>query len=196
MRVLVADDEAVIRMGLRAMLEDAGHQVIALATNGRMAIDLANTTKPDLAILDIKMPEVDGLETARQLMLQCPMPIVMLTAYSQRELIEQAKAASVFAYLVKPVKEELLGPTLELAVTRFQEWKALKRQVQDLQTSLEARDLVERAKRLLVERDHLTEHEAYLKIQRQSRSQRQPMHKVAEEILKKAGAGKKQPQGS
>ncbi len=196
MRVLLADDEGVIRMGLRAMLEDAGHQVVAAATNGRMAVELANTSKPDLAILDIKMPELDGLETARQIMLQCPMPIVMLTAYSQRELVEQAKAASVFAYLVKPVKEELLGPTLELAVTRFQEWKALKREVQDLQGSLEARDLVERAKRVLVEQEHLTEREAYLKIQRVSRSKRQPMHKVAEEVLKKSEQPKKRSQGS
>jgi response regulator NasT len=196
MRVLVADDEAVIRMGLRAMLEDAGHQVVASATNGRMALELATTSKPDLVILDIKMPEVDGLETARQIMLKSPMPIVMLTAYSQRELIDQAKAASVFAYLIKPVKEELLGPTLELAVARFQEWKMLKHEVQDLQASLEARDLVEQAKRMLVDQEHLTEHEAYLKIQRLSRSQRQPMHRIAEEILKKGRAAKKRPQGS
>src|SRR5262245_59985758 len=119
MRVLIADDEAMIRMGLRAMLEEVGHEVVGAATNGKSAVMLAQRTKPDLAILDIKMPELDGLEAARQIMVQRPLAIVMLTAYSQRESIEQAKAASVFAYLVKPVKEELLASTLELALARF-----------------------------------------------------------------------------
>jgi AmiR/NasT family two-component response regulator len=185
MRVLLADDEAVIRMGMRAMLEDAGHLIVGAATNGKTAVELARTVNPDIVILDIKMPVMDGLEAARQIMTERPMPIVMLTAYSQRDLIEQAKAASVFAYLVKPVKEELLAPTLDLARKRFSEWKKLRQEVQDLQKSLEAREVIERAKRQLMEREHLTEHQAFLKIHRQSRSRRVPMQKVAEEILKK-----------
>lgn len=184
MRILIADDEAMIRLGLRAMLEDAGHSVVGAVTDGKAALALATSTKPDLIILDIKMPGMDGLEAARQIMAQRPTPIVMLTAYSQRELIEQAKAAAVFAYLVKPLKEELLAPTLELAVSRFREWKALQREARDLQESLEARDIVERAKRTLMEHAHLTERQAYLKIQRTSRTRRVTMRTVAEKILR------------
>ncbi len=190
MRILVADDEAVIRIGLRTMLEEAGHQVVATATNGRLALDLAQSAKPDLIILDIKMPDMDGLEAARHIMQRRPTPIVMLTAYSQRDLVERAKAASVFAYLVKPVKEELLASTLELAVARFKEWQSLHRQVQDLQKSLAARDVIERAKRVLIEREHLTERQAFLKIRHQSRARRVPMQKTAEEILKKSRSGR------
>ena len=185
MRVIVVDDEAVIRMGLRAMLEDAGHQVIGTAVSGRSAVVLAEIEKPDLILMDIKMPEMDGLEAARQIMQKHPTPIVMLTAYSQRELVEQAKAASVFAYLVKPVKEDMLVPTLELAVIRFKQWKALRKESQDLQASLVARDLVEKAKRALMEREGLSEKQAFLKIRNQSRARRATMEKTAEAILRK-----------
>lgn len=189
MRVLIADDEAVIRMGLSAMLEDAGHVVAATASDGRSATAMVSTVRPDLVILDIKMKGMDGLEAARQIMLKHPTPIVMLTAYSQRELVEQAKAASVFAYLVKPVKEELLVPTLELALMRFRQWQELRREVRDLQASLEVRDLVERAKRALMEQERLTERQAYMKLQRRSRSRRVPMQKIAEEVLRKVEGG-------
>jgi len=184
MKILIADDEAVIRIGLRTMLEDAGHRVVGMATNGRAALELAQSAKPDLVILDIKMPEMDGLETARHIMQKYPVPIVMLTAYSQRELVEQAKAAAVFGYLVKPVREDNLAMTLELAMIRFKEWKELRQQVKDLQTSLETRDVIDRAKRVLIERDGMSEREAFLKIRRQSRAHRMPMLKIAQEILK------------
>lgn len=185
MRVILADDQAVIRMGLRAMLVEAGHEVVGTATNGKAAVTLVQTTKPDLVILDIKMPEMDGLEAARRIMAQRPTAIVMLTAYSQRDLIEQATAAAVFAYLVKPVKEELLSPTLELALARFQEWQALRMEVADLQESLEARDIVEKAKHWLMKREGLTERQAFLKIHHRSRERRAPMRQVAEEILQR-----------
>lgn len=184
MRIVIADDEAVIRIGLRAMLEENGHEVVGTATTGRAALELAAAAKPDLMILDIKMPELDGLETAQRIMRTRPMPIVMLTAYSQRELVEQAKAAAVFAYLVKPVKEESLALTLDLAVARFKEWKLLRQQVQDLRKSLEARDTIESAKRLLMEREGMSEREAFLTIRRRSRSRRVPMQKTAEELLR------------
>ncbi len=183
MRVLVADDEAMIRMGLRAMLKDAGHEVVGTATNGRDAIALARTAKPDVVILDIKMPEMDGLEAAQQIMASQPTAIVMLTAYSQRELVERANAAAVFAYLVKPVKEELLAPTLELARARFDEWRELRAEVAGLQESLEARDVVDRAKHMLMEREGLSERQAFLRIHHRSRERRLPMRTVAEEIL-------------
>ncbi len=185
MRIVIADDEAVIRIGLRSMLEEAGHQVVGTAANGRAALELAQTAKPDLMILDIKMPEIDGLQAARLVMDKHPIPIVMLTAYSQRELVEQAKAAAVFAYLVKPVKEETLELTLELAVSRFKEWKTLRQQVKDLQKSLEARDSIERAKRVLMEQEGLGEREAFLTIRRESRAHRVSMQKTAEDLLKK-----------
>lgn len=190
MRIIVVDDEAVIRMGLCAMLQDAGHRVVGTATNGRSAVVLAEIEKPDLIIMDIKMPELDGLQAARMIMDKHPVPIVMLTAFSQRELIEQAKAASVFAYMVKPVKEETLEPTLELAVMRFKQWQALRQEAGDLQASLVARDLVEKAKRVLMERDGLNEKQAFLRIRNQSRANRVTMEKTAEGILKRANAKK------
>lgn len=192
MRILIADDEAVIRIGLRTMLEESGHQVIGAATNGRAALELAQSSKPELVILDIKMPEMDGLETAQHIMQKYPVPIVILTAYSQRELVEQAKGAAVFGYLVKPVNENNLAMTLELALARFKEWQELRKQNKDLLTSLEARDMIDRAKHVLMERDGMSEREAFLKIRRQSRANRVPMQRVAEQILKSAkpAAGK------
>jgi two-component system, response regulator PdtaR len=188
MRILIADDEAVIRLGLRAMLQDAGHEVVGTASNGRSALAQAETTRPDVIVLDIKMPDLDGLDAARQIMLQCPTAIVMLTAYSERVLIDRAKAAPVFAYLVKPIKEEMLGPTLELAVARYREWQELRAEVADLQTSLETRDIVEEAKRLLMTRDGLSERQAFLQIHHRSRERRVPMRQVAEEVLERGGA--------
>lgn len=185
MRVLIADDEALIRMGLRAMLQDRGHRVVGAAVDGASALSLTRTEHPDVIILDIKMPGMDGLEAARRIMQERPTPIVMLTAYSQRELIEQAREASVFAYLVKPVREELLDATLDLAVTRFQEWKKLEGQVKDLKKSLEARQVVEQAKRVLMAQQDLTEQQAFNKIHRTSRARRITMQQVAQEILDK-----------
>lgn len=182
MRVLIADDEAVIRMGLRTMLEEKGHQVVA-ATDGASALQMTRTEKPDVVLLDIKMPGMDGLEAARRIMQERPTPVVMLTAFSQRELVNEAREASVFGYLVKPVKEELLDATLDLAVMRFKEWQKLQKQVQDLNASLVARELVEKAKRVLMEQQNLSEQQAFNKIHRTSRSRRVPMQAVAQEIL-------------
>lgn len=184
MRLVIADDEALIRMGLRAMLEQAGHHVVGAATNGRSAVVLAEIEKPDLILMDIKMPELDGLEAARRIMSKHPTPIVLLTAYSQKDLIDEAKAASVFGYLVKPAKEEMLEPTMQLAVMRFRQWKLLRGEAKDLEASLIARDLVEKAKRTLMEREGLSEKEAFLKIRSSSRARRVTMEKTAEAILR------------
>jgi len=193
MRVLIADDEAVIRMGLRTMLEDKGHKVVAAATDGASAVQMTRTEKPEVILLDIKMPGMDGLEAARKIMEERPTPVVILTAYSQRELVQEARDASVFGYLVKPVKEELLDATLDLAVTRFHEWKKMQKQVKDLQKSLEAREVVEKAKRALMEQQDLTEQQAFNKIHRTSRSRRVTMQQVAQEILDKSE--KEKPRG-
>ncbi len=191
MRVLIADDEAVIRMGLRTMLEDKGHRVVATATDGASAVEMARTEKPEVILLDIKMPGMDGIAAARKIMQERPTPIVMLTAYSQRELVNEAREASVFGYLVKPVKEDLLDATLELAVTRFKEWQKLQRQIHDLNKSLVAREMVEDAKRVLMQKEHLSEQQAFNKIHRASRSRRVTMQQVAQEILNNADQDKK-----
>jgi len=183
LRVLIVDDEAIIRMGLRAMLEEKGYQVIGEAGDGDRALELAKLLKPDLIFLDIKMPGMDGIETAAAIMRDRPTPIILLTAYSDRSLINRAKEAGVLAYLMKPFKESDLVPTIEIALARFQEIQALRREVGDLKETLETRKLVERAKGILMKRYGLSEEEAFQRIQRQSRNLRKPMKEIAEAII-------------
>jgi len=183
LRVLIADDEAIIRMGLRTMLEEMGHQVVGMATDGPSAVRLAAKQDPDLAILDIKMPDMDGLEVAEAITAKHRIPILMLTAYSDRELVERATKLAVLAYLVKPVKEADLGLAIELAMARFEEWQALEREAAGLKEALATREVVDRAKEILMQSDGLTEHEAFLSIQRRSRNSRRTMREVAEAIL-------------
>ena len=188
LRILLADDESIIRMGLRRILEDAGHQVVA-APDGRTAVKLARQTGPDLAVLDIKMPGLDGLEVARQIYARRPLPIVLLTAYGDQELVERAAALPIMAYLIKPVEERELLATLEVVTARFAEQQHLVQQANDLEERLEARKVVERAKGVLMQRQALTEREAYLRIQRQAREERRSMRQVAEGILREAAGG-------
>jgi len=183
LRVLIADDEAIIRMGLRTMLEEMGHKVVGMAADGPSAVRLAAKEEPDLAILDIKMPDMDGLEVAEAITAKHRIPILMLTAYSDRELVERATKLAVLAYLVKPVKEADLGLAIELAMARFEEWQALEREAAGLKEALATREVVDRAKEILMQRDGLTEHEAFLSIQRRSRNSRRTMREVAEAIL-------------
>jgi AmiR/NasT family two-component response regulator len=183
LRVLIADDEAMIRMGLRTMLEEMGHWVVGMAADGPSAVKLAAKEKPDLAILDIKMPDMDGLEVAETITAKRRIPILMLTAYSDRELVERAAKLAVLAYLVKPVKEADLGLAIELAMARFEEWQALEREAADLKEALATRQVVGQAKEILMQRDGLTEHEAFLSIQRRSRNSRMTMREIAEAIL-------------
>jgi AmiR/NasT family two-component response regulator len=183
-RVLIADDEALTRMGLRIMLHDMGHTLAGSAGDGVAALRLACESKPDLAILDIKMPKMDGQAVAEAIAVQCPLPVIMLTAYSERDLVERAAATeTVQAYLVKPIREADLAPTIELAVARFAEWQALRQEAANRQEALVTRELVDRAKRRLMQRDGLTERGAFLEIQHKARRQRLTMRQVAEEIL-------------
>ena len=184
LRVLIADDEAMIRLGLRTILEEMGHRVVGLAADGPSTVRLAAKEKPDLVILDIKMPDMDGLEVAEAITAKRRIPILMLTAYSDRELVDRATKLAVLAYLVKPVKELDLGLAIELAMARFEEWQALEREAADLKEALATRDVVGRAKDLLMQRDGLTEHEAFLSIQRRSRNSRRPMRETAKLILR------------
>ena len=190
MRILIADDEALTRMGLRAILRDMGHVVVGAAADGQAALEMACRSGPDLAILDIKMPGMDGLAAAEAIAQQCPLPVVMLTAFSERDLVQRAaETETIQAYLVKPVREADLGPTLELAVARFAEWSALRQEATDRQAALETRALVDRAKQRLMEERGLGEREAFLAIQHQARQQRRTMRQVAQDLLGGAGQG-------
>jgi response regulator NasT len=184
MRILIADDEALTRMGLRAMLKDLGHTVVGAAADGVAALRMACENQPDLALLDIKMPGMDGLAVAQAIAERCPLPVVMLSAYSERDLVERAAAtATVQAYLVKPVRETDLGPVLDLAASRFAEWTALQAEAAGRQQALEDRKLVGRAKGRLMERQGMSEAQAFLEIQGRARRARLTMRRVAEEIL-------------
>lgn len=183
-RVLVADDEALTRMGLRAMLREMGHEVVGAAVDGISALGLACQERPDLAILDIRMPGMDGLTVAEEIAQRCPLAVVMLTAYSERDLVERAtRSETVQAYLVKPVREADLAPVIELAVARFAEWQALCREAADRQDALAARGAVDEAKRLLMQQRGLTEREAFLEVQCLARRSRRTMRQVAEDFL-------------
>jgi len=182
-RILIADDEAVIRLGLRTMLEAQGYRVVGEAADGTRAVDLVTRLKPDLVILDIKMPGVDGLQAARRLQRDGNTPVVILTAYSDREFVDSAKASGVLAYLVKPVRESDLRPAIEVAMSRFAEIQALRGEVEDLEASLETRKVVERAKGILMRKLGIQEAEAFNRIQRESRNTRRPMKEIAQSII-------------
>lgn len=183
MRVLIADDEAIIRMGLKAMLEDMGHQVIGAAADGTSAVRLARSLQPDLVILDIKMPGLDGLQAAEAIASERPVPILVLSAYSDWELVQRAASLAVYGYLVKPIRPAEMESALEIAVSRFGRWRALQQEAGRLQETLSTREIVERAKQVLMERDSLTEKEAFHRIQGQARRERRSMRAVAEEVL-------------
>jgi len=183
MRILIADDEAVIRMGLRTMLEEHGYKVVGEASDGEDAVGLAGKLAPDLIFMDVKMPGLDGISAASTIMTRQPRPIILLTAWSERDLVQRAQEAGVLAYLVKPVREAELVPVIEVAMARFAELRALQHEVGNLKETLETRKLVDRAKGILMQREGIEEQEAFLRIQRQSRNTRTPMREIARAIL-------------
>ena len=182
-RVIIADDESLIRMDLREMLTNLGYLVVGEVSDGRSAVNQARELRPDVVIMDIRMPDMDGIEAARVLTEERISPVVLLSAYSQRELVQRAREAGVVAYLVKPYREEELSPAIEVALARFAEFKDLQKQVSDLQEALETRKLVDRAKGILMDKQGLTEAEAFRKIQKMSMDNRKPMKDVAEAII-------------
>ena len=181
-RVLIADDEPIIRMGLQSMLEEMGHEVLT-AADGREALQQARRHWPDMTILDIKMPYTDGLQAAAALSRVQPMPILLLTAFSDRDLVERATDLPIHGYLVKPVKPGELAAAISVAVKRFEETQRLKAQATELEEQLVARKLVDRAKAKLMV-SGLSEEAAYKAIQRHARESRLSMRQVAEAILK------------
>ncbi|GAA2552051.1 ANTAR domain-containing response regulator [Mycolicibacterium diernhoferi] len=182
-RVLIAEDEALIRLDLAEMLREEGYEVVGQAGDGQEAVDLAESLKPDLVIMDVKMPRRDGIDAASEIASKHIAPIVILTAFSQRELVERARDAGAMAYLVKPFSITDLIPAIEVAVSRFGEMAALESEVANLSDRLETRKLVERAKGLLQANQGMTEPEAFKWIQRAAMDRRTTMKRVAEVVL-------------
>lgn len=186
MSILVADDEALIRMDLREMLEDTGHDVVAEAANGEQAVELARKFLPEFVIMDVKMPVMDGLAAAKIINDEGIAPVLLLTAYSQQDIVDKAKEAGVVAYLVKPVREEQLFPAMEIAASRFAEMQQLSAELDNLKESLATRKLLDRAKGILMTAHGLTEQEAYRKMQQFSMAKRISLKDLAESIIKAA----------
>jgi AmiR/NasT family two-component response regulator len=182
-RILVAEDETIIRLDLRELLERAGFEVCAEAKDGVEAVELARAEQPDLAVLDVKMPRLDGIEAARRILDERPIPIVMLTAYGQQELVSRAVEAGVFGYLVKPFREQDLVPAIQTARARHEELAALREEAGSLAEALAARKAIERAKGLLMEKEGLSEQEAFARLRKASQVSGRPLKVVAEAVV-------------
>lgn len=183
LRVLIADDEALHNLALTSQLETLGHQVVATASNGREAVDLARQTKPDLAFLDIRMPTMTGPEAAHEIASDRAIPMIILSAYSDARTVDEAIKAPVFHYLVKPVDPDDLAPAIAVAKARFEEWLDARRQKEMLELRLEERKIIERAKGLLMDSRGLTEKEAYRFLQKTSQDKNTPMVELARKLL-------------
>ena len=183
MRILVAEDETIIRLDLRDLLERAGFEVCAEARDGEEAVELARVEKPDLAVLDVKMPRLDGIEAARRMLEERPIPIVMLTAFDQRELVERAAEAGVYGYLVKPFREQDVVPAIELARARYEELVAVREEAESLADALSARKAIERAKGLLMEKEGLSEADAFARLRKASQASGRPLKVIADAVI-------------
>ena len=189
-RVVIAEDEALIRMDLAEMLQEEGYEVVGQAGDGENAVKLAAEHRPDLVILDVKMPVLDGISAAERIGAEKIAPVLMLTAFSQRELVERARDAGAMAYLVKPFSKADLVPAIEMATTRYEELRALENEVADLAARFETRKLVDRAKGLLQVQLGMTEPEAFRWIQKTSMDRRLTMREVAQAVIDGTGAPK------
>ena len=183
MRILVAEDETIIRLDLRALLEQAGFDVCGEARDGVEAVELARELEPDLAVMDVKMPRLDGIEAARRILEERPIPIVMVTAYGQDEIVSRAVEAGVFGYLVKPFREQDLLPAIQTARARHDELQALRAEAESLADALAARKAIERAKGVLMAKEGLTEQEAFERLRRASQLSGKPLKVVAEALI-------------
>ncbi len=182
-RVIIADDESVICMDLREMLSNLGYLVVGEAGDGRSAVNLSRELRPDVVLMDIKMPDMDGIEAAKVLTEEHIAPVVLLTAFSQQDLVQRAKTAGVVGYLVKPIKEAELAPAIEIALARFAEFRELEKEVDTLQEQLETRKLVDRAKGILMDSQNLSEADAFRRIQKMSMNTRKSMKEIAQAII-------------
>lgn len=183
MKILIAEDETIIRLDLRELLEKAGFEVVAEARDGEEAVELARAEQPELALLDVKMPKLDGIEAARRIIDERPIPIVMVTAYGEDELVARAVDAGVFGYLVKPFRESDLLPAIRTARARHEELLALREEADSLAEALAARKAIERAKGLLMEREGLTEQAAFARLRKASQISGRPLKVVADALI-------------
>lgn len=189
-RVLIAEDEALIRLDLKEMLEEEGYDVVGEADDGERAVLLANQLRPDLVILDVKMPRLDGIAAAERIAGDRVAPVIILTAFSQRDLVERARDAGAMAYLVKPFSKADLLPAIEIAASRYVELAELEREVADLAERLETRKLVDRAKSILQTKFGLSEPDSFRWIQKTAMDKRVSMRQVAELVVDEAGDGR------
>ncbi|MBJ7393415.1 MAG: response regulator [Candidatus Nanopelagicales bacterium] len=183
LRVVVAEDEALIRLDLVEMLTEAGYEVVGQAGDGEAAIEITEKEKPDLVVMDVKMPKLDGISAAERIANQRIAPVVILTAFSQKDLVERARDAGAMAYLTKPFTIDDLMPAIELAVSRFQEIKQLDAEVTDLQEQLKARKMIEKAKGILMKNLSITEPEAFKWMQKTAMDKRRSMTDVAQLVM-------------
>ena len=183
MRILIAEDETIIRLDLRDLLEKSGFEVVAEARDGEEAVALARSEAPDLALLDVKMPKLDGIDAARRILDEHPIPIVMVTAYGEQELVARAVEAGVFGYLVKPFRETDLLPAIETARARHEELAVVRAEADSLAAALAARKAIERAKGLLMEREGLTERDAFARLRKASQISGRKLEVVAEALI-------------
>lgn len=187
LRIVIADNESLIRLDIREMLEDAGHEVVGEAVNGRRAVELTRQHRPDLVLMDIKMPEMDGITAAGKIYADKIAPVILLTAFSQPDIVDKAKDSGVQGYLVKPVQESQLFPAIEIALSRWQEMQGLEDELEKLKDSLETRKLIDRAKGIIMAAHKLGEQEAYRRMQQYAMQKRVPLKDVAQSIIRAAG---------
>lgn len=187
LRIVIADNESLIRLDIREMLEDAGHEVVGEAVNGRRAVELTRQHRPDLVLMDIKMPEMDGITAAGKIYADKIAPVILLTAFSQPDIVDKAKDSGVLGYLVKPVQESQLFPAIEIALSRWQEMQGLEDELEKLKDSLETRKMVDRAKGIIMAAHKLGEQEAYRRMQQYAMQKRVPLKEVAQSIIRAAG---------
>lgn len=187
LNIVIADNESLIRLDLREMLEEAGHTVVGEAIDGRKAVELTRKYHPDLVLMDIKMPDMDGITASRKIADEQLAPVLLLTAYSQPEIVAKANDAGVLGYLVKPVREENLFPAIEVALARWRDMQGLAEELAGLKDSLETRKTLDRAKGIIMAAHHLTEQEAYRRIQRYAMTKRLTVKDVAAAIVRAAG---------
>ncbi|MEI8104512.1 MAG: response regulator [Actinomycetes bacterium] len=183
MRILIAEDETIIRLDLRGVLERSGHEVVAEARDGEEAVALARLHEPELAIMDVKMPKLDGIDAARTILEERPIPIVMLTAFGQPELVARAVEAGAFSYLVKPFREQDIVPAIETARARHEELTAARAEADTLGEALIARKAIERAKGLLMEKEGLSEADAFSRLRKASQVSGRPLIVIAEAVI-------------
>lgn len=183
LRAIIAEDEQLTRTIIRARLEKLGHTVVAEAADGAQAIEMTRLHKPDVVIMDIKMPVMDGIEAARTILAEIPCAILFLSSFNEQELVQQASTTGALAYLMKPFRKEDLSPALEMAIARFRQIQAQKREIDELKDTIETRKLIERAKGILMDRHGMSEEEAFKRIHFQARNQNKKMREIAQSIV-------------